>query len=135
LFGPPGNFVNGYVGLAYINYAEYVDPTTSISKFITAGGRPVSLGPTGALPTGNTPIVFMNSGNGTNSGSGGNFSSYNTVAQLPGVTVQTNTVNTATNTASLVVQCVETIDLVVVALGNSAGRESAASTAQTLLAV
>ena len=138
MFDPPGNFLNGYVGLAYVNYVQYVDPATSIGKFITAGGRPVPMrmdGTDGILPTGTVPIVFMNSGNGLNIGTGGNFSSHNTVAEAPVITslpggasftVPTNTVNTAAKTVSLVVQYQEKyapINFVVVALGNSAGRD------------
>jgi hypothetical protein len=138
MFDTPSTFVNGRVGLAYINYVEYVDPTISsnISKFISSSGRPVALGPTGALPTGNSPIVFLNSGNGTNSGYGGIFSQYNTVTSEPTTTVVSNTVNTGSNTASLVVAFVDAVsplDITVVALANSVGRESAASAAQTLL--
>jgi pimeloyl-ACP methyl ester carboxylesterase len=145
VFNPPAPQLNGHIGLAYINYAEYVDPTTSINKFITAGGQPVSLGLNGALPTGNMPIVFLNSGNGTNSGTGGNFESLYIVNQAPvlyssppggGITVQTNTVDTVSKTASLVVQFEDAaapLDIVVFALGNSVGRVSAASATRTLL--
>ena len=131
--------LNGYVGLAYINYAEYVNPTTSINKFIL-NGHPVGLGANGSLPTGNSPIVFLNSGNEINSGHGGNFSKVGTVNLAPaltgGASVITNSVNTTTNTASLVIAYTDSIspvDIKVIALGNSVGRESAASTTQTLL--
>jgi hypothetical protein len=133
MYDPPVPVVNGRVGLAYINYAEFI---LNVNKFISSSGRMVALGPTGALPTGNAPIVFLNSGNGTNSGSGGNFSQFNTVTSEPTTTVVSNTVNTGTNTASLVVafaDVVSPLDITVVAAANSVGRESAASATQTLL--
>jgi hypothetical protein len=138
MFDTPSTFVNGRVGLAYVNYVDYVDPTLSsnIHKFVSSSGRPVALGPTGALPTGNAPIVFLNSGNGTNRGYGGTFSQFNTVTSEPITTVVSNTVNTGSNTASLVVAFTDAVlplDITVVALANADGRESAASVTQTLL--
>jgi hypothetical protein len=116
---------------------DYVDPTLSsnIHKFVSSSGRPVALGPTGALPTGNAPIVFLNSGNGTNRGYGGTFSQFNTVTSEPITTVVSNTVNTGSNTASLVVAFTDAVlplDITVVATANADGRESAASATQIL---
>ena len=44
-------------------------------KFISAAGRPVNLGANGSGPTGNQPIIYCPTGDGTNNlGYGGNFS-------------------------------------------------------------
>lgn len=69
-----GGYSNATVGQIYLNLSEYVGPS-DIGKFYNAG-NPVSLGATGATPTGNSPIVFFNNDYatfGTNLGTGGNF--------------------------------------------------------------
>lgn len=57
----------------YFNSAEYLnDP----GKF-AGGGKPISLGSTGSLPTGTAPVLYLKNpcnSFGTNSGTGGNFS-------------------------------------------------------------
>ena len=74
----------GLVGQVYVNFSEYVDPATSIGKFYdTQNKRPIYLGANGAIPTGNSPIVHLDfastysSTTIVNSGTGGNFVSYN----------------------------------------------------------
>jgi hypothetical protein len=140
--------LDGYIGAAYVNYVEYVDPVTSIEKFIY-NGNPVFLGSNGSLPTGNSPIVYLNSGNGTNSGYGGDFgssgsttamSSHNFVALPAGASVTTNTIstNSGTKTANLVItysNSVAPLDIILIADGNGYGRESimTASTSKTLI--
>lgn len=57
----------------YFNSAEYLN---NPNKF-TAGGKPISLGSTGSLPTGTAPVLYLKNpynSFGTNSGTGGNFS-------------------------------------------------------------
>lgn len=70
------------VGQLYVNYSTYLDPVTNISKFYNAG-KPVSLGASGEIPTGSSPIVYLD-GNATtiltNRGTGGNFAAYGTLA-------------------------------------------------------
>jgi hypothetical protein len=128
--------LNGYIGPAYVNYVEYVDPVTSIEKFIY-NGLAVSLGSNGSLPTGNSPIIFLN-GTGTNLGYGGDFgsggaatamSTYEFVALPAGAAITTNTISTVsgTKTANLVVSYQNSaapFDVIVVANGNANGRES-----------
>lgn len=57
---------------------EFIDISVpaNLAKFIS-GGKPVNLGPTGALPTGTQAILYLHNNYtsfGTNSGSGGNLS-------------------------------------------------------------
>lgn len=57
---------------------EYLDISVEANrrKFISAAGKPVTLGPTGAAPTGSAPIVYLPQQFGSfeeNAGSGGNF--------------------------------------------------------------
>ena len=56
----------------YFNSAAYLDDP---SKFI-AGGKPISLGSTGSLPTGTAPVLYLKNpydSFATNSGTGGNL--------------------------------------------------------------
>lgn len=74
-------FFDGCIAELYFNAAEYMDLSVEANrrKFISAGGKPVSLGPNGAAPTGNTPAIYLGIGAGQasdfaiNKGSGGNF--------------------------------------------------------------
>lgn len=71
-----GNKVNAGVGDYYFNNETYLDLSVEANrrKFISAGGLPVPLGPTGALPTGSQPIMFFSGPVATwqnNLGSGG----------------------------------------------------------------
>lgn len=70
----------GYLADLYLNTTEYLDLSNSANraKFINQSTlKPVNLGPTGAFPTGTSPICFF-SGNASsfnvNLGTGGNFS-------------------------------------------------------------
>lgn len=58
--------------------STYIDLSVEANrrKFISAAGKPVDLGPTGALPTGTAPIIFLSgpaSAWHTNKGTGGGF--------------------------------------------------------------
>lgn len=62
----------------YVNYATSLDLSVEANrrKFISATGKPVSLGADGSTPTGSQPIVFLANPTATwqnNLGSGGNF--------------------------------------------------------------
>ena len=68
--------------------ADYLDFSVEANrrKFITAGGKPVDLGLTGAEPTGNQPILYLSSRIGdaaasffTNKGDGGDFTANGSV--------------------------------------------------------
>jgi hypothetical protein len=68
----------GDVAELYLNSVETLDLSVEANrrKFRTASGQPVDLGPTGALPTGTAPIVFMSGPTvdwHTNKGTGGGF--------------------------------------------------------------
>lgn len=74
---------NGALAELYFAPGQYLDFSTEANrrKFITAGGKPVYLGPTGALPTGTAPLVYFHldkneavANFATNRGTGGNFS-------------------------------------------------------------
>jgi len=62
----------------YFNTDEYLDLSVEANrrKFIDANGKPVDLGSDGSLPTGTSPIIYLNgpaTGFETNNGTGGNF--------------------------------------------------------------
>lgn len=60
-------FTNTYIDFSDVNNRR---------KFISALGKPVSLGADGSIPTGTAPLLYLRSAAasvGTNSGSGGNF--------------------------------------------------------------
>jgi surface protein len=141
--GTSNTFQNGRIGLAYINYAEYVDPVTSLNKFVYMPDvLPVSLGANGSLPTGQVPAVFINSATGVNSGNGGDFPTATSASTLvsfirsaflpAGATVTTNTVSG--NVATLAITLASGIPPVniVVSASGANGRESIASDPQTL---
>jgi len=80
---------NGDMAELYHNQAEYLDLSTESNrrKFRTATGKPVNLGATGAVPTGNQPILYcsVRPGNAAsvffvNKGSGGNFTDQGSIA-------------------------------------------------------
>lgn len=86
------NKFNGYMAEVYMNFAEYLDITVEANrrKFISAAGKPVELGDTGALPTGSQPICYQSVRPGdsasdfiTNRGSGGNFTENGALALSP----------------------------------------------------
>ena len=83
LYSPFSPTTPGMLGQAYINFSTFIDPTTSISYFYGGTATPVSLGASGQLPTGSSPIVYLD-GDATsiltNRGTGGNFSAYGTLA-------------------------------------------------------
>lgn len=80
----------GYAGVAEVWAAqEYIDFSVEANrrKFISAGGKPVDLGATGATPTGNQPIIYLSARAGdsaadflTNRGTGGDFTASGTLA-------------------------------------------------------
>ncbi len=64
----------------YLNTAAYLDPAAHLSKFRSAAGKPVDLGPDGSWPTGTVPTCFCGvakggaaSDFGVNRGAGGNW--------------------------------------------------------------
>ena len=74
---------NGCVADLYFAPGQYLDFSLVYNrrKFISASGKPVHLGTTGALPTGTAPIVYQHLADAetvadfaTNRGTGGNFS-------------------------------------------------------------
>jgi len=70
--------LNGCLAEVYMAFGQYLDFSSSANrrKFISATGKPVDLGATGALPTGSQPTVYLNNpaaSFGTNKGSGGDF--------------------------------------------------------------
>lgn len=74
----PASFFNGCLAEVYLNLTQYLDLSLEVnrSRFRTPGGKPVSLGPTGALGTGTRPIIYLRgpaASFNTNLGSGGNF--------------------------------------------------------------
>jgi hypothetical protein len=77
----PGNFYNGCLA-DFFFHTSYLDlsVTANRRKFISDKGRPIDLGPTGALPLGVQPLVYQSVRPGdpvtafaTNRGTGGNF--------------------------------------------------------------
>src|SRR3990167_3560410 len=79
-----GSFkLNGCLAEVYFAPGQYLDFSLVVNrrKFISASGKPVSLGATGSLPTGTAPIVYQRVADGaavatfaTNLGTGGGFS-------------------------------------------------------------
>ena len=74
--------MNGCLAEVYFNPAVYMDLSVEANrrKFISATGKPVSLGSDGSTPTGTAPILYQRVADGaaastfaTNLGSGGNF--------------------------------------------------------------
>jgi hypothetical protein len=81
----PGGTIktNGCLAELYFAPGQYLDFSlvSNRRKFISASGKPVHLGATGALPTGTAPIVYLQVPNGggagdftINLGTGGDFS-------------------------------------------------------------
>ena len=83
LFGPFAPTTPGMVGQVYVNYATYLDPVTNISKFYGGTSTPIGIGTSGEIPSGSSPIVYLD-GNATtiltNRGTGGNFAAFGTLA-------------------------------------------------------
>lgn len=80
---------DGCLAELYFAPGQYLDFSNAYNrrKFISATGKPVSLGPAGALPTGTAPIVYQRVADAaavatfaTNLGTGGNFSITGTLA-------------------------------------------------------
>ena len=76
------NKLNGVLADLYFAPGQYLDFSNPYfrRKFISASGKPVHLGTTGALPTGTAPIVYQHLDDGeavanfaTNRGTGGDF--------------------------------------------------------------
>ena len=71
-----GSAMDGEIGFFYFD-TTYIDLSqeTNRLKFFDAFNYPVDLGSNGSTPTGSQPLIYMNKGfkNGTNLGSGGNF--------------------------------------------------------------
>ena len=79
----PGDEWNGAMAEVYFAPGQYLDMTNASNrrKFISATGKPVHLGATGALPTGTAPLLYLHLDDGeavanfaTNRGTGGNLS-------------------------------------------------------------
>lgn len=77
------NKFSGCIAELYFAPGQYLDFSLvhNRRKFISASGKPVHLGTTGALPTGTAPIAYLHLDNAeavanfaTNRGTGGNFS-------------------------------------------------------------
>jgi len=69
--------LRGYIGEFWFGPGQYFNV---VDKFVDGSGNPVDLGPTGALPSGTAPVVFLHldpgdpaSAWGTNHGTGSNF--------------------------------------------------------------
>ena len=86
-------------GQVYINYSTYLDPVTNIDKFYGGTSTPVSIGSSGSIPSGSSPIVYLD-GNATgilvNRGTGGNFSAFGTLATGTTYSGTGNNINTFT---------------------------------------
>ena len=74
-------FFNGKIGFFYFT-TEFIDFSSEANrlKFFDAFGYPVDLGSDGSTPTGTQPFLYINKNfkNGTNLGSGGNFTAQGT---------------------------------------------------------
>ena len=77
-----GNDYTGSLADFYFTIGEYIDLSVQANreKFRSSAGKPVSLGASGSVPTGNTPIVFLHLDDdetpnnfATNRGAGGGF--------------------------------------------------------------
>ena len=87
--GTPTNIaeLDGCMSEFYFS-TEFIDFSLLANRrlFIDGTGLPVELGPTGALPTGTAPIIYLPDGDPTaNAGTGGNFVQNGTVAACPTV--------------------------------------------------
>lgn len=86
-------------GQVYVNYSTYLDPVTNIDKFYGGTSTPVSIGSSGSIPSGSSPIVYLD-GNATgilvNRGTGGNFSAFGTLATGTTYSGTGNNINTYT---------------------------------------
>lgn len=70
-----GSKLNGCLSEIWFN-TEFLDISVEANrrKFISATGKPVSLGANGSTPTGNQPLIYMPAGDPSdNKGTGGNF--------------------------------------------------------------
>ena len=70
-----GSKLNGRLAEVYINADETLDITVEANrrKFISASGKPVLLGATGATPTGSQPMWYSKLGDEVNAGYGENL--------------------------------------------------------------
>jgi hypothetical protein len=69
-----GSF-DGFVAEVYLHTTAFIDLATDISDFIS-GGKPVSLGSNGSLPSGSQPAIFLSGPTAswhTNKGTAGGF--------------------------------------------------------------
>lgn len=83
LFSPFVPTTPAMLGQVYVNYSTYLDPVTNISKFYSGSSTPVSLGTSGEIPSGSSPIVYLDGDATTiltNRGTGGNFAAHGTLA-------------------------------------------------------
>ncbi|CAA7613099.1 hypothetical protein MCP1_110051 [Candidatus Terasakiella magnetica] len=79
--------LKGSLAQFYLNTSTRIDLSTGLSKFYS-GGKPVSLGPTGAIPTGSQPAVFIGNPAATvttNLGFAGNFAKNGTPTDTTGL--------------------------------------------------
>lgn len=80
-FHSGGSYVDGDMAEFYFT-TEWLDITSStVREKFAKNGRPVSLGSNGSKPTGTAPLVYLKgpaSNWGTNSGSGGDFTTHGT---------------------------------------------------------
>lgn len=90
--------VRGYIGEFWFGPGQYFNVA---SKFIDGSGNPVDLGPTGALPSGTSPVVFLhlNPGDpasawGTNHGTGSGFAQSGSFVLVSGSRISDNLVGT-----------------------------------------
>lgn len=72
------NKISADIAEFYLNIGTEIDLSVEANRrlFIDASGKPVDLGPTGALPTGTAPIIYLRGPYASfppNKGSGGNF--------------------------------------------------------------
>ena len=74
--GAGSNMSNATYGQIYFNTAASIDLSNAANRAKFYKGSPVYMGPTGAIPTGSQPILYLNNPYTTfqtNLGSGGNF--------------------------------------------------------------
>ena len=81
---PPAQVVNGCLAEYYFAPGQFLDFSVEANrrKFISALGKPVSLGGDGSLPTGVAPIIYLHAAPAgatwPNNGTGGNFITHGT---------------------------------------------------------
>lgn len=83
LLSPFAPLTAAMVGQVYVNYSAYLDPTSNVTKFYGGVATPKGIGSDGSVPSGTSPIVYLD-GNATtiltNRGTGGNFVAYGTLS-------------------------------------------------------